>query len=113
MLARLWDIPGLRPAWPARERPEGMPPPPNSILVSLTETEWTAPAQGDALAGRGLLVRDCSNLSGLEIGALLTGPDQLVATRGHLRLAARLPAENDRLLDELEALLASEPTGPS
>ena len=31
MLERLWELPGLRPAWPERERPaDGRPPPTSS-----------------------------------------------------------------------------------
>jgi threonine-phosphate decarboxylase len=109
VLEHLWDLPGLRPAWPARERPAGAPPLPNFLLVSLTDTPWTAPRLHDALARRGMLVRDCSDFPGLEEGSLLTGPDQLVATRGHLRIGVRSRAENDRLLDVLGAVLTTNP----
>ncbi|MBV8233367.1 MAG: hypothetical protein JO329_25610, partial [Planctomycetaceae bacterium] len=54
-------------------------------------------------------VRECSDFHGLEVGALLTGHDQLVATRGHLRFAVRTPAENDRLVATLAEILSSEP----
>ena len=40
------------------------------------------------MARRGFLVRECSDFRGLEVGALLTGHDQLVATQGHLRIGA-------------------------
>ncbi|WP_406696481.1 aminotransferase class I/II-fold pyridoxal phosphate-dependent enzyme [Singulisphaera sp. Ch08] len=39
---RLWEIPGLRPAWPEHERPGNAPPAPNYLLVSLSETVWTS-----------------------------------------------------------------------
>jgi threonine-phosphate decarboxylase len=109
MLDRLWSLRGVRPVWPARERPEGTPPPPSLLLVSLTETVWTSTQMHEALARRGLLVRECSDFPGLEVGALLTGPDQLVATRGHLRIAVRRPEENDRLLTALADVLESSP----
>ncbi|MDR3637206.1 MAG: aminotransferase class I/II-fold pyridoxal phosphate-dependent enzyme [Isosphaeraceae bacterium] len=110
---RLWDIPGLRPAWPERDRPGDAHPLPNFLLVSLIETAWTAPQVHDALALRGILVRECSDFAGLEVGALLTGPDQLVATQGHLRIGLRGRADNDRLLAALRDVLASEPPGAS
>lgn len=110
MLDRLWEIPGLRPAWPDRVRPEGAPPPPNFLLVGLTQTDWDSIGLRDALARRGSLVRECSDFPGLEVGALVTGPDRLVATRGHLRIGVRTPAEDDRLLASLSDLLASDPS---
>jgi threonine-phosphate decarboxylase len=106
---RLWEIPGLRPAWPERARPPDAAPLPNYLLVSLTDTAWTAPLLHEALARRGILVRECSDFPGLEVGALLTGTDQLLATRGHLRFGLRSPDENDRLLDALRELLSSAP----
>ena len=110
VLDRLWDLRDVRPVWPSRQRPAGVAPLPNFLLVSLTGTRWSATRVHDALARRGLLVRDCADFRGLEDGALLTGPDQLVATRGHLRIGLRSPAENDRLLAELADILAAEPT---
>ena len=109
LVDRLWEIPGLRPAWPDRARPDSAPSLPNFALVSLTQTDWDSVRLHEALARRGLLVRECSDFPGLEVGALLTGPDQLVATRGHLRIAVRNPEENDRLLVELAGLLRSDP----
>lgn len=106
---RLWEIPGLRPAWPERERPGDAPPLPNWILVSLSETVWTSLQVHEALARRGFLVRECSDFRGLEVGALLTGPDKLVATQGHLRIAVRTPPENDRLIAALAEVLSLEP----
>jgi threonine-phosphate decarboxylase len=116
LVDRLWDIPGLRPAWPDRIRPATAPPLPNFVLVSLTQTDWDSIRLQEALARRGIYVRECSDFPGLEVGALLTGPDQLVATRGQIRVAVRKPDENDRLLSEMADLLASNPpdrpTGP-
>ncbi|HEX8202212.1 MAG TPA: aminotransferase class I/II-fold pyridoxal phosphate-dependent enzyme [Isosphaeraceae bacterium] len=101
----LWDLPGIRPAWPERQRPASAPPVPNYVLVSLTETRWTSMQVFEALARRGILVRECSDIPGLEIGSLLTGPGQLVASRGHLRFAVRTRAENDQLLAALREVL--------
>lgn len=106
---RLWEIPGLRPAWPDRDRPADAPPPPNWVVVSLTDTSWTSPQVHEALARRGFLVGECSEHRGLEVGALLTGHDQLVATQGHLRIGVRTPPENDRLLAAITEVLRSEP----
>jgi threonine-phosphate decarboxylase len=106
---RLWDIPGLRPAWPDRVRPDDSPSCPNFVLVSLTETAWTSLQVHEALARRGFLVRECSDFHGLEVGALLTGHDQLVATQGHLRIAIRTASENDALLGALAGVLSEEP----
>ncbi len=109
LIDRLWDLPGLRPAWPDRAAPGGGPPrTPNFLLASLTaETALTSTQAHEALARRGILVRECSDFRGLEVGALLTGTDQLVATQGHLRLAVRTPPENDRLLSALAEVLGS------
>lgn len=109
VLERLWDLPGIRPVWPDRARPPEASPIPNFLLVSLVETAWTSPQVHEALARRGFLVRECSDFTGLEVGALLTGPDQLVATQGHLRIGLRSARENDALLDALRSVLASEP----
>ena len=109
LVDRLWDIPGLRPAWPDRVRPESASPLPNFVLVSLTQTDWDSGELHEALARRGILVRECSDFPGLEVDALLTGPDQLIATRGQIRVAVRTPVENDRLLGELASLLRSDP----
>jgi threonine-phosphate decarboxylase len=99
---RLWDLPGVRPAWPTSQRP-------NFLLVSLTDTSWNSVQLRDALARRGVLVRECSNFHGLEPGAVLTGPDQLVATQGHVRIGLRTPPENDHLLAALTETLAKTP----
>jgi len=107
--ARLWEIPGLRPAWPDRHQGSETPPLPNFLLVSVTETPWNSKQLHEALARRGFLVRECSDFRGLEVGALLTGHNQLVATQGHLRIAVRLPHENDALLAAVAEVLGSEP----
>jgi len=106
---RLWDTPGIRPVWPGRYRPETAPPPPNFVLVSLVDTPWTSVQAQDALARRGIFVRECSNYSGLEVGGVLTGHGQTVETRGHLRFCVRNPDENDLLLDTLRSILTSRP----
>lgn len=107
---RLWDLQGVRPVWPGRERPEGTPPRPNWVLVSLVDTPWTSVQVHEELARRGILVRECSNFSGLEPGAVVTGPDGLeVPTRGHLRFAVRTKAENDKLVTILSDVLAGKP----
>ena len=111
LLDRLWDISGLRPTWPARDRPPHAPDPPNFLLVSLTDSPWTSVEVRDALDRLGYLVRECSDFPGLEPGSLLTGVDQLVATRGHLRIAVRTPAENDRLLAALAEVMRTAEIG--
>lgn len=111
MLEHLWEIPGLRPAWPERPRSPRAAALPNFVLVSVTETPIASTQVHEALARRGILVRECSDFRGLEVGALLTGPDQVVATQGHLRLAVRTPAENDRLLSALADVMNSARNG--
>jgi threonine-phosphate decarboxylase len=93
----LWDLPGIRPAWPERQRPETAPPVPNYVLVSLVDTRWTSVQVFEAMARRGILVRECSDIPGLEVGSLLTGPGQLFAVRTR--------AENDKLLATLREVL--------
>jgi threonine-phosphate decarboxylase len=83
---------------------------PNFILVSLVDTPWTSIQVQDALARRGLLVRECSNYSGLEVKAVVTGPDQAIPTRGHLRFCIRTPAQNDLLLSTLTEVMSSAPS---
>jgi threonine-phosphate decarboxylase len=108
---RLWDVPGLRPAWPGRDRPVTAPPTANFVLVSLVDTPWTSVQVQEELARRGLLVRECSNYHGLEPGGVVTGPDGLsFETNGHLRCCIRTPAENDRLVNTLADVLSSDPT---
>ncbi len=107
---RLWDMKGVRPVWPGPVRPNGTPPRPNWVLVSLVDTPWTSIQVHEELARRGILVRECSNFSGLEPGSILTGPDGLeVHTRGHMRFAVRTKAENDKLLRILGDILADRP----
>lgn len=107
---QLWDVSGVRPVWPSAKRPEGTPPRPNWVLVSLVETPWTSIQVHEELARRGILVRECSNFSGLEPGAVVTGPNGLeIATRGHLRFAVRTKIENDKLVTILGDILAGKP----
>jgi threonine-phosphate decarboxylase len=105
----LWDIPGLRPAWPARERPRSAPSMPNFVLVSLVDTPWDSLQLQEALARRGLFARECSNYRGLEIGSTVTGPDRSFRTTGHLRFCVRTPAQNDLLLSTLADILSARP----
>ena len=105
----LWALPGLRPAWPARERPRSAPSMPNFVLVSLVDTPWDSLKLQEALARRGIFARECSNYRGLEIGATLTGPGQTIRTNGHLRFCVRTPAQNDLLLSHLADLTSARP----
>ncbi len=109
VVERLWEIHGIRPVWPERARPDRVPPLPNFVLASLTQTDWDSGGLQESLAKRGFLVRECSDFPGLEVGALLTGPDQLVATRGHLRIGLRSRDDNDRLLEALQERLETGP----
>lgn len=107
---QLWDVSGVRPVWPSAKRPEGTPPRPNWVLVSLVETPWTSVQVHEELARRGILVRECSNFAGLEPDAVVTGPNGLeIATRGHLRFAVRTKPENDKLVTILGDILAGKP----
>ena len=106
---RLWEIPGIRPVWPGRVRPGDAPPPPNWVLVSLVDTPWTSIQLQEALARRGIYVRECSNFHGLEPGAVLQGDGQSVVTRGHLRFAVRDAAENEVVVRTLASLMNTSP----
>ncbi|MBC7342057.1 MAG: threonine-phosphate decarboxylase [Clostridia bacterium] len=79
----LGSIPGVKP-YPSAA---------NFLLCDLRASGITAPAARKALGCRGILIRDCSNFPGL---------DQYYA-----RVAVRMPAENQRLLTELRAVLES------
>ena len=109
LLDQLWEIPELQPAWPTRDRPRSAPPAPPYLLVSLTQTDWNSIQLHEALAHRGFLVRECSDFPGLEVGALLTGPDQLIVTGGQIRINVRTPDENDRLLATLQEIFRKSP----
>lgn len=109
-LDQLWEVPELQPAWPTRERPTSAPPVPPFLLVSLTQTDWTSIQLHEALARRGFLVRECSDFPGLEVGAFLTGHDQLIVTGGQIRINVRTPELNERLLEALIHLLRTSPT---
>lgn len=106
---RLWDVPGIRPVWPGAVRPRTALPLPNFVLVSLVDTLWTSTQVQDALAYRGIFVRECSNYRRLEIGSVITGPGQKAVTRGHLRFCVRNPAENDLLVATLTDIMSREP----
>lgn len=107
---RLWDVPGLRPGWPTRERPATAPPMANFVLVSLVDTPWTSVALQEALARRGLLVRECSNYHGLQPDGVVTCPDGVsFETNGHIRVCVRTPGENDLLLTTLTDVMSSDP----
>jgi threonine-phosphate decarboxylase len=107
---RLWEIPGLRPAWPDRDRPASAPPMANFVLASLVDTPWTSCQLQDTLARRGLLVRECSNYSGLEPGGVVTGPDGLAfESQGHVRFCVRTPGDNELLLNTLADVLSTVP----
>ena len=107
---KLWALPGLRPAWPERERPRSAPSMPNFVLVSLVDTPWDSLQLQEALARRGLFARECSNYRGLEIGSTVTGPDRTFPTNGHLRFCVRTPAQNDLLVSTLADLMAGRPS---
>jgi len=109
LTSRLWDTPSVQPLWPARDRPSSAPPLPNFVVASLVDTPWTSVQVQEALARRGLFVRECSNYRGLEIGSVVTGPGQERHTRGHLRFCVRKPKENDLLVTTLAEILASNP----
>lgn len=111
MTDRLFEMKGVRPVWPGSRRPAGSAPRPNWVLISLVDTPWTSPQLQDELARRGFYVRECSNFSGLEPGAVITGPDGLsITTQGHIRAAVRTKPENDKLLRTLSDILATKPT---
>ena len=103
----LWDVPGLRPAWPTRDRPDSTPSMPNFVLVSLVDTPWTSTLLQDALARRGFFARECSNYRGLEPGSRVTGFGRDMLTNGHLRFCVRTPAQNDQLLATLHELMTA------
>jgi threonine-phosphate decarboxylase len=105
----LWDLPGLRPVWPAKDRPRSAPSMPNFVLVSLVDTPWDSLQLQEALARRGLFARECSNYRGLEIGSTITGPDRVFRTNGHLRFCVRTPAQNDLLLSTLADIMSVRP----
>jgi threonine-phosphate decarboxylase len=107
---RLWDVPGLRPGWPGRDRPASAPPMGNFVLASLIDTPWTSVLLQEALARRGLLARECSNYRGLEPGGVVTCPGGVsFETSGHLRFCIRTPGENDLLMATLSDVMESDP----
>jgi threonine-phosphate decarboxylase len=110
VLDALWEIPGVRPVWPGAERPGDCAGLPNFLLISVTDPRWTSARAHEALARSGVIVRECTNYKGLEIGSVLTGADgQAVPTQGHLRFAIRSRAENDTLLDTIRSVISQGP----
>jgi threonine-phosphate decarboxylase len=107
---RLWDVPGVRPVWPSRERPRSAPPMPNFVLASVVDTSWNSVQVQEALAHQGIFVRECSNYRGLEIGSVVTGPELAIETGGHLRFCVRTRTENDLLLSTLANIMNSDPS---
>ena len=107
---RLWDVPGLRPAWPDRDRPgvgpvaaELRPRQPGRHALDLdpgSRTPWPAAASWSASA---------PTIAGLEPGSVVTAPGLAIETRGHLRFCVRTPDENDLLLATLTALMSTDP----
>ena len=81
----------------------------NFVLTSLIDTPWTSLTLQDALARRGLLVRECSNYHGLEPGSVITGPGVSFETKGHVRFCLRTPGENDLLLATLREVMSEDP----
>ncbi|WP_129124596.1 threonine-phosphate decarboxylase CobD [Geomonas oryzae] len=78
--AALSGLPGLE-VFPARA---------NYLLVRLTREGMTAGQLREALKGKGILIRDCSNFQGLD--------------GGYFRVAVRLAEENDLLVKCLAAV---------
>ena len=102
--------PASAPTWPDRVRPADVPsdaelPPrqPDADGLGLGR----APRRPGPAGGSSSASAPTSPAS--KSDSLLTGPDQLVATRGHIRVGVRTPEENDRLLAALSDLLASDP----
>lgn len=106
---RLWDVPGIRPVWPSRQRPHSAPPMANFVLASLVDTPWNSVQVQEALAYQGMFVRECSNYRGLEVGSVVTGPDVAIETGGHLRFCVRTRTENDLLLSTLTTIMSADP----
>lgn len=63
----------------------------NFVLVNTENRELSVKALWEALAKKGLFVRNCANFDGLN--------------DNYFRVAVRLPRENDRLLNALEKLV--------
>jgi threonine-phosphate decarboxylase len=106
----LWDIPGIRPGWPDRHRPATAPPMANFVLATLVDTPWTSVLLQEALARRGLLVRECSNYHPLQAGGVVSLPDGTAfESSGHVRFCVRTPGENDLLLATLADVMSCDP----
>ncbi|MEW6243623.1 MAG: threonine-phosphate decarboxylase CobD [Bacillota bacterium] len=66
----------------------------NFILCDVRGSGYPAPLIRDRLGRRGILIRDCSNFRGLD--------------QYYIRVAVRLPGENERLVEELRHVLEEE-----
>lgn len=82
-LARLSDIPGISPLKGSA----------NFVLVNIAGTGYTSAGLRQALADEGILIRDCSNYTGLS--------------QDYIRLAVKLPRQNETLALCLAKLIES------
>jgi len=77
----LQNLPGLKP----------FPSSANFLLVNIAGGGYTAASLGAALLDRDIMIRDCSNYPGLSAD--------------YIRLAVKMPSDNQKLLDALQILL--------
>ncbi len=105
MLDWLWELQGIRPAWPDRDRPAGVAAPPNYHLVNIVRRGLNSFELHKALAKRGFLTRECSNFPGLEPCVLEDSPPADEPTGGSLRIAVRTRPENEAFLAALASIL--------
>ncbi len=77
-------LPGLRP----------FPSAANFFLCRITNSRWSNERLAEELRGRGILVRSCDDFTGLERGRFI-------------RVAVRLPEENQRLIGALREVFAN------
>jgi threonine-phosphate decarboxylase len=106
MLDWLWELQGIRPAWPDRDRPAGVSPLPNFHLVNVVRRGLNSFELHEALAKRGFLTRECSNFPGLEPNSDDESTDFAgVPTGGSLRIAVRTRPENEAILAALASIL--------
>ncbi len=66
----------------------------NFLLCDIRKTGHPAPLIRERLGRRGILIRDCSNFRGLD--------------QYYIRVAVRLPDENERLVEEMRHALEEE-----